>query len=111
MSKSLHSNEEKTNKIIKKKKRLDKNLASRIRRDEASLSTVVAVLECSSERAHRSGEGVGKEARQLIPTLHQRKIEKPPVVSVKTRGGAGSGRTGGGRTSGDLGGNPPLLQA
>ena len=86
--------------LLRKKKGWTQNLASRIRRDEASLSTVVAVLECSSERAHRSGGGVGKEARQLIPTLHQCKIEKPPVVSVKTRGGAGRGRTGGGRRFG-----------
>ena len=59
LEKSLHSNEEKINKIIKKKKVWTQNLASRIRRDEASLSTVVAVLECLSERAHRPGRGWG----------------------------------------------------
>ena len=115
LEKSLHSNEEKINKIIMKKKKKKKswsqNLESRIRRDEASLSTEALVLNCLSERAHRSVGGLGKEARQLIPKLHQQSIlctiEKASVVSVKTRGGAGDGKTGGGGTSGDFGGKPP----
>ena len=63
LEKSLHSNEEKINKIIKKKKKgWTQNLASKIRRDEASLSTEAPILNCLSERAHRSGGGLGKEA-------------------------------------------------